>query len=264
VNVAVAAVLLGILWLAEVELGFELEEVTEARTGWHTFLRELIAINGFLAAFNLIPAFPMDGGRILRSLLALKLSYTRATRVAATVGQGFAMLFGLYGLMIGHWLLVLIAVFVFMGAAGEAAAAQLQELFRGLPASSAILREFKTLGPEDTLSAAVERLLGGSQVDFPVADGDRVLGILTRQKLVASLKEGGPSTIVREIELAPVEAIEDGTPLFQAWEALQRQGVGCLPVRSAGSIVGWITRENIAEVAMVREALALGGYSRGG
>lgn len=255
VNVVIAAVLFGILWLTDVEIGFRLDDVTEARTGLPTFLRELLVINVFLAAFNLIPAFPMDGGRILRSLLALKLDYPRATRIAATIGQGFAVLFGFYGLMIGHWLLVLIAAFVFMGAAGEAATAHLQDLFRGLPVSLAILRKFETLGPDDMLSTAVDKLLGGAQVDFPVTDGDQVLGILTRQQLVASLKERGPGTIVREIALAPVEGIEDGTPLFQAWEALQRQSIGCLPVRSGDRIVGWITSENIAEVAMVREAL---------
>jgi CBS domain-containing protein len=181
--------------------------------------------------------------------------HTRATRLAAAIGQGFALLFGLAGILAANAVLVLIAVFVFLGAAGEAAQAQMQAAFRGLPTSSGMMTELKTLRPEDTLGHAVELLLSGNQVDFPVVEANKVSGILTRHQLVDSLRSGGLDTPVKDAPLKPVNPVKASDPLFRTWEEMARQGMSCLPVFDGEQLVGWITSENIAELAMVREAL---------
>ncbi|MGQ9589445.1 MAG: site-2 protease family protein [Planctomycetota bacterium] len=266
VNVAIAAGLYGLL-LALEALPARLADVTDVaspRTGVQTFLVQLLAINVFMAVFNLIPAFPMDGGRIFRSALAFSMDHARATRIAAAVGQGFAVLFGLYGILSSNLILFLIAVFVFVGASGESMQAQIQAVFRGLPAEVGMVRNFRALSGSDSLSRAVEELLAGSQMDFPVFDGDRLLGILTRQRLVASLREMGADARIADIPLVPVESVDAADPLFHAWEELARQGTCCLPVRRKGETIGWLTRENIAEVAMVEEALSRHARDRTG
>ncbi|HEY6221442.1 MAG TPA: site-2 protease family protein, partial [Candidatus Eisenbacteria bacterium] len=145
------------------------------------FLARLLAYNVFLALFNLIPAFPMDGGRVLRALLATRLDYLRATQIAANVGQGIAFLFGLAGLF-GNPFLLFIALFVFIGAGQEAQAVQMRSAFEGVPVSRAMIRDFQSLRGDEPLSRAVELLLGGHQQDFPVlgsGPAGPVLGILT-------------------------------------------------------------------------------------
>ena len=132
-------------------------------------LSNLLAINIALVLFNLLPAFPMDGGRVLRALLATRMNYARATQVAATVGQGFAFLFGFAGLF-GNPFLLFIALFVYVGASQEAALAQIKAVSRNFPVSSAMVREFRTLLEDATLEEAVDALLATSQHDFPVLD----------------------------------------------------------------------------------------------
>ncbi len=257
VNVAIAAVLY-ILLRASGALPSGLGDVADLespKTGYQIFLQQLLAINVFMAVFNLIPAFPMDGGRIFRSALAFAMDYAKATRIAATVGQGFAILFGFYGILSGNLILFLIAVFVFVGASGESMHAQIQATFRGLPVEVGMVRDFRTLSASDSLARAVEELLAGSQVDFPVVEGDQVLGVLTRQLLVSALREKGADARIGDLPLVRVEPVDAADPLFRAWEELTRQGTCCLPVRRGDGSLGWLTRENIAELAMVEEAL---------
>src|ERR1043166_2008300 len=134
-----------------------------------SLISQLLMINILLVLFNLLPAFPMDCGRILRALLAKRLSYARATQIAATVGQGFAFVFGFIGLF-GNPFLIFIALFVYIGASQEAALAQMKDVSRRFPVSSAMVREFRTLPETATLHEAVDALLATSQHDFPVVD----------------------------------------------------------------------------------------------
>ena len=158
-------------------------------------LERLLAVNVFLVLFNLLPAFPMDGGRVLRSLLAMRLDYARATRIAARIGQGMALVFGFLGLFTNPMLL-LIALFVWVGAAQEAAAAAMKASFTGVTVRDAMLTDFRALSPQDSLGDVTKLLLAGSQTDFPVADGGRVVGILDHAALFEALRERG--------DLAPV------------------------------------------------------------
>src|SRR5204862_4780896 len=151
----------------------------------------LLTINVVLLLFNLLPAFPMDGGRVLRALLATRMSYARATQVAATVGQGFAFVFGFLGLLNPNWfMLIFVALFVYIGASQEAALAQMKDVSRRFPVSTAMVREFRTLAADATLEEAVDALLATSQHDFPVMDATgNVAGLLTRHDLIAALRK---------------------------------------------------------------------------
>ena len=227
------------------------------------FLWWLVSINLALALFNFIPAFPMDGGRVLRALLALKMDYVKATRIAVSVGQALAFAFGLYGLLNGHFLLTLVAFFVYLGAGQEGALVQVRRSFHGLPASSAMITRFTTLQETDRLETAVEHLLVGSQVDFPVMRDDQVVGLLTRSVLIDALGKKGPLVTISSVPLREVASIQDNMPLDLAFEALQTGAVPCLPVMRQGRLVGLLTLENLAEFAMVQTAMRLRDQARG-
>jgi Zn-dependent protease len=163
VNIVIAAGLY--VWLA-ITASLEPLQTMTLTTG--PFLERIMAVNIFLVAFNMIPAFPMDGGRVLRAVLATRTEYSRATQIAASIGQGIAILFGFIGLFYNP-LLLFIAFFVWIGAAQEASLAQMQSAIGGIPVKQAMLTDFKTLNSNDTLERAVELTLAGSQKDFPVA-----------------------------------------------------------------------------------------------
>ena len=159
----------------------------------HQPLARLLSANLFLALFNLIPAFPMDGGRVLRAFLAHRLRYARATQIAASLGQAAAFAFGLLGLLGGNPILVFIALFVYLAAASEAHAAQLRQVSRGMLVSDAMITRFENLSPQSRVEDAVECLIRTSQHEFPVVDGSRRLrGLLTRDEMINALKAAWP------------------------------------------------------------------------
>jgi hypothetical protein len=192
VNAAIALILFAVV--AALNGARQLLEVELLRGD---FLTRLMWVNLFIGAFNLLPAFPMDGGRILRALLAVRLGRQRATEIAASVGQGMAILFGIVGFMYNPFL-IFIAIFVFLGAQGEAQMVEASTAMRGLAVRDAMLSRFRTLGAEDTLGKAVEELLAGSQQDFPVVEEGRVTGVLRRNDLVKALAATGRDTRVGE------------------------------------------------------------------
>ncbi|NUM69016.1 site-2 protease family protein, partial [candidate division KSB1 bacterium] len=148
-----------------------------------SFLERLMIVNIWLVLFNMLPAFPMDGGRVLRALLATRKGYARATQIAAGIGQGMAFLFGFIGLFTNPFLLF-IAFFVWIGAAQEASMVQMKTAVGGIPVKLAMLTNFQTLASHDTLNRAIELILAGSQQDFPVVDDGKVVGVLTRGDLL--------------------------------------------------------------------------------
>src|SRR5690606_39190809 len=164
-----------------------------------SLVERLMIVNVMLVLFNLLPAFPMDGGRVLRALLAMRMPYAQATRVAANVGQGMALFFGLVGLFANPFL-IFIALFVWIGAGQEAAQTEMRSVLGGVPLEQAMLTDSRTLAPDDTLARAVELLLAGTQQDFPIVDdGGDVHGILTRADLLTAL--------ARQEQVAPVAGV---------------------------------------------------------
>jgi Zn-dependent protease len=192
VNVVIAIVLFA--WL-QASGAWEAVERIGITTG--AFTERVMLANVFLAAFNLLPAFPMDGGRALRALLATRMEYTRATQRAAMVGQGMAILFGFVGLQ-GNPMLIFIALFVWIGAGQEASVVLMKSALAGIPLKRAMLTHFRTLTPTSTLGEAVDLLLTGSQQDFPVVANGRLEGMLTRSDLVKALPQRGRTALVSD------------------------------------------------------------------
>jgi Zn-dependent protease/CBS domain-containing protein len=226
-------------------------------------LVNIFKINVYLLLFNLIPAFPMDGGRVLRALLATRLTYARATQVAATVGQAFAFLFGIVGLFgvpgvfNPNPFLIFIAFFVYIGASQEAALAQMRDVSRRFPVSSAMVREFRTLPDTATLQEAVDALLATSQHDFPVVDGSgNVAGILTRHDLIAALRKDNPTIRVADVMRRDIPTVSTGTRFEEAFRIMQECNCPAVPVLdSMKRLVGLLTPENVSELMMVQSAL---------
>ncbi|MBP1603835.1 MAG: Peptidase, partial [Acidobacteria bacterium] len=217
-----------------------------------------LEINIWLAAFNLIPAFPMDGGRALRALLAERLDYVRATRIAASLGQGLAFLFALVGLF-SNPILLFIAFFIWMGASSEAQATETRSVLAGVPLSHAMITDFKVLEAGDPLARAVDLVLAGSQHNFPIVERGEIVGVLTREALTAALARTGPATPIADVMDRRFETAEAGEmlePVFQRLEACRCQ---VLPVLRGGRLVGIMTPENVAEFVMFSRALRTGG-----
>jgi Zn-dependent protease len=254
---AVNAVLVGALFVAEVLVGVspKLEPLHWAGGG---VANKLIAVNFWLLAFNLIPAFPMDGGRVLRALLATRLEYTRATVLAARIGQGIAWLFGLVGLFTDPFLLF-IALFVWMGAEQEAAMVQVHSSLGGIPVQRAMLTDFRTLQPDDTLATAIEHIMAGWQQDFPVVFGDHVLGVLTREDLLRAVAERGSKVLVRDAMTRDFLTADSHDMLEKALALLQGRKCRSLPVVHSGQLVGMLTMDNVGEFLMIQAALRRAG-----
>lgn len=252
VNAAIAAA----LFLALVLMGRfpTLRQLIAISWTGHDFLPSLMAVNVWLAVFNVIPAFPMDGGRVLRALLAKRMDYTDATQTAAHIGQAIAFVFGFLGLFFDPFLLF-IALFVWMGASGEAGMVQMRSSLGGLPVQRVMLTNFETLSPDDSLAKAVEHVLSGWQQDFPVVFGSRVMGVLTREDLIRGISQGGMDTPVRNAMRRDFQSVDSHDMLQQAVQVLQRCRCRSLPVVHNGELVGVLNLENVGEFMMIRSAI---------
>jgi Zn-dependent protease len=249
VNVLIAAVLVTYFFLTGTSVPITTLAITSG-----SFLARLLTVNLVLVGFNLLPAFPMDGGRVLRALLAMTMDHLRATQIAAGVGQAMAMLFGIAGLFFDPFLLF-IALFVWIGAEQEASTARIKSSLGGIPVSRAMQTSYETLSPRDTLARAVELILAGSQHDFPVVDDGRVVGILERDAFLKALAKSGQSEPVAEVMRREVPEVDTHEMIESALARLQASGAKTLPVTHAGELAGMITPENVTEFLMIRSAL---------
>lgn len=250
VNVAIAAVLFLLLGGLP-----STDAAASPQDPGHDMLARLFWVNVTLVLFNLIPAFPMDGGRVLRALLALRFGNRRATEVAATIGQALAFAFGLFGLLGGAPLLVFVALFVWLGAAAESQAVQMRELSRGMMAADAMITRFETLAVDARIDDATELLIRTSQTDFPVLDGaGRLRGVLTRSDMIRALREAGPEAPVLEAMRRDVPTVHHRAPLEEALAAMQQASGPIGVVDSTGRVLGLLTQENLGEMLMVEAA----------
>jgi Zn-dependent protease/predicted transcriptional regulator len=253
VNVVIAA----LIAVGATVLGRPLGPPTGLAAPAGHFWENLFWINVVLVVFNLLPAFPMDGGRVLRALLAYRLPYATATRIAASVGQGMAILFGLFAIFGGFDpFLLFIALFVYLGAQQEAHAALMRTVIRGVPVREAMITQFSTLAPASTLADAVELLLSGSEQEFPVLGVDgQVAGVLTRKRLVQALTERERSTRVYEVMQPACRPVESTEMLDEALERMQEAECPIVPVTQGGRLVGLLTLENVGELMMLSNAI---------
>jgi Zn-dependent protease/predicted transcriptional regulator len=219
------------------------------------FLERLVVLNLFLAGLNLLPAFPMDGGRVLRALLAMRLDYSRATRIAATIGQGMAFLFGFAGLF-GNPMLLFIALFVWIGASQEAAQAEMKSSLSGYRVRDAMLTDFRELAPDTRLGEVARMILAGSQQDFPVMREGRLEGLLAHSTFFTALRERGEDETVEGVMRRDLHAVEPGEDLETALSQVRSEHGLTSPVLENGHLVGLLTPENVGEFIMIRAALA--------
>jgi Zn-dependent protease len=249
VNVVIAAILFAILMAT----GFH-PHWRDFRWAGGNFLEKLMVVNLWLVGFNILPAFPMDGGRVLRALLATRMEYTRATQMAAHVGQGMALIFGFIGLFSDPFLLF-IALFVWMGAEAEASMALMRTSLEGIPVQQVMLTDFKTLHPDEPLSVAIDHALGGWQQDFPVVFGDHVLGVLTREDLMRVLAQGGAEVRVRDAMRREFQTVDSHDMLEHALAILHSCHCRSLPVQHDGRLVGMLNADNVGQFMMIQSAL---------
>ncbi len=214
---------------------------------WSYLLPYLAVTNLFLAGFNLLPAFPMDGGRVLRAILATFMPYGRATALAVRVGQVLAWILGMLGLFGRDVFLILVALFVYAGATQEGRLVQLKTALAGLRVRQAYSHSPQAVHPEDPLSRAVDLMLEGFQSDFPVCEEDRLVGMLTRTEVLRGLKEYGPQVPIRAVMLRefPVAGPEDD--LFDIQQRMSEAGAEVVPVVDAGTFLGLLTRQDLEE-----------------
>jgi stage IV sporulation protein FB len=250
VNVVIAAVL--VLVLGSGFDGAAMAEMENPRAG---MLARLAAANIFLVVFNLIPAFPMDGGRVLRALLAMRRSHADATRIAARIGQGAAFLFALLGLFVNPMLIV-IGLFIYLAATAEAQHVAFRDGTQTLPVRAVMMSSLEALSPSSTLDDAVDMMLRTSQKEFPVVDGSGLpRGLLTRDGLIVALRKGEPATPVLDVMTRDLPTIRDWQPLEPALALLNgAKAPALLVLNEAQQLVGLITPENIGEMMMVRNA----------
>lgn len=220
-------------------------------------VERLIGVNLWLGGFNLIPAFPMDGGRVLRAALAMRSgNYARATELAARIGRVFALLFGVLGLfVVGNPFLVFVALFVWLGAAGEAAAVQTSATLAGVPVRQVMITDVRTLSPDDPLERAVRLVLDGFQQDFPVVVNGQVVGVLTRAALLRALAERGPGAPVATAMQQDFRAASPDEPVEEVLTRLETCGCHAMPVIRGRELLGVLTTENVGEFVMVQTAL---------
>lgn len=276
VNVVLAGLcVLGIMALAGVgqfgvtldtgagELGFLYEDhesvsaLSEIPLLGAAFLAKMLIVNVMLVVFNLLPAFPMDGGRVLRALLAMKLDYVRATQTAASVGQGMALLFGFLGLFFNPFL-VFIALFVWMGAASEASMVQVKAGLQGVPLTHAMITEFRTLTPSDQVGAAAGHVIAGFQHDFPVLEDGRLVGVLTKSDLLKSLASEGVHEPVSAVMRQDFETADPADMLDSVFSRLQQCDCHAIPVVRNGQLFGIVTMESVGEFMAIQKAVRRG------
>ena len=214
-------------------------------------VQRIAAANLILAAFNLIPAFPMDGGRMLRAVLARFRPEEEATRVAAWTGRMLAISMGLYGLLYGHFLLVFVAFFVYLGAAQESAAAMGRSLTAGIPVRAAMLTKYHTLTHGNTIRDAANLLLATSQQDFPIVHSDQVIGLLGRNALMRAMASDGPDVYVAGYMDREYTALSPDANLAEILPLMAHTG-SCALVMEGGRLLGLLTSENLSQFLLLR------------
>jgi Zn-dependent protease len=247
VNLLIAVALIGaLMWRGALAPVQQLAQPSDAN-----LVERIAAGNLILAAFNLLPAFPMDGGRILRSILALKRPTEQATRLAARISQFMAISMGLYGLLNTNFMIVFIAFFVYVGATQESAAAVGRILTQGVPVRTAMVSDFRTLAHGETIGDAANLLLATTQQDFPVMHGDQVIGLLGRSALLRAMATGGPDSYIASAMNRDFQRLAPEEDLSVAIRPLAQSG-SCALVMDGEKLVGLLTSENLSEFLLLR------------
>lgn len=249
VNIVIAAILYPF-----VTLGREIEALgTLSRIGPENFLLALMSINLWLALFNLIPAFPMDGGRVLRALLAFRLSHAKATAIAASIGQILAMVFVFLGFFYNPFL-IFIGFFIFLGAQSEAAYAQSKLMLKGFTVNDVVMKEIPSIDVNASVKEAAAKLLESQNKNFVVYENVTPVGTLSRDQIIKALGENGESASVAKVKDEDMVILSPDMPLEDAWLKLQQEKKPFMLVMRDGRLEGVVDRENVAEFILIQTA----------
>jgi len=229
-----------------------LPEELDNTASFTTALSWLFAANVSLVLFNLIPAFPLDGGRVLRALLAMFMGFPRATRAAAAIGQMIAILLGIYGVLNGHFILTLIAVFIFFGAGQETAEAEAKAVLDTLRVGDAYNKHALTLAVGDRASRVVDYILTSYQPDFAVLQGGNLLGIVTRNDVLEALASHTADTFATEIMQREFLKVDANKSLDEVRRMMGEHAIRIAAVYDGAHYLGLISLEDIAEALAVQ------------
>jgi Zn-dependent protease/predicted transcriptional regulator len=219
--------------------------------GIGSLIMVLFATNLTLGIFNLLPAFPMDGGRILRSLLAMTLPYVQATRIAVIVGRMLAVGMAFIGIFGGGIIFLLIAFFVYVGGGAELEGVESRAVLRHVPVRQALTSTAANLYSSERISRAVDLLMDSYQTDYPVLDlSGKFIGVLTRPRLIQALRESGPDTRIVDvmIKAEDVPVVSPTANLADVWEKIAQNGTRVVAVKQANDFLGLLTLDDITEV----------------
>jgi len=251
---AVSFGIAGILWLLLKASGQTLVPLQNLALEPGSFWQRLMLVNVLLGAFNLLPAFPMDGGRVLRAALALRVGQVRATRIAAGVAHGAAILLAVIGLYYNIFL-VLIAIFIWFGATAESSMATVKSTLSGVKARNAMVTEYHTLQAVESLGRAVELTLSGTQKDFPVLHEGEWVGVLRQADLLRGLHDHGKLCRVDQVMQPGMQRIGLDDPLGSMLENLKAGDNGLLAVMDGERLAGIIDVEHVMELLRIEKAL---------
>ncbi len=215
---------------------------------WPLTIAYLYWINLMLAGFNLIPAFPMDGGRVLRALLAARLGYQKATKIAVNFGHAFALIFAYFGIIRLNIILIVIAVFIYTAASGEEAQVDVKETLKKFKVRDILPRDFISLSNGTTLAKVLELIFHSHQEDFPIVDGKALVGFVTRQDIMQGMHQYGMNKSVGEVMRRAFPKVKDTDPLVKVQGIMHEKGMRALPVVKDGEVIGIVTIEDISRV----------------
>lgn len=215
---------------------------------WPLTIAYLYWINLILALFNLIPAFPMDGGRVLRALLAQRMSYQKATKIAVNLGHLFALGFAYFGIVDFNVILIIIAIFIYIAASNEELQVDLKETLKKFRVRDILSADFFTLNSDTTLAKVLELILHSHQEDFPVLEGGEMVGFVTRHEIISGIHNLGMQALVKDVMSKDFPKVTDADLLIKAQKVMEENGIRALPVMRNGKPVGVVTLEDIGRV----------------
>jgi len=215
---------------------------------WPLTLSYLYWINLILAIFNLIPAFPMDGGRVLRSLLVPRMGYRKATKIAVNLGRIFALGFAYFGIVGLNIILIAIAIFIYMAASNEELQVDLKEILKKFKVKDILSPDFFTLNTDTALGKVMELIFHSHQEDFPVNEGDSTVGFVTRYDIMAGINSLGKEAMVKEVMRKDFPKIADTDLLIRAQKMMEENSLRAIPVVRDDKVVGVVTIEDISRV----------------
>lgn len=254
VNVIIALLIFGYMQLAGITFPTsQLEDPSQLSLG-DAFIPNLLAVNVILVLFNLIPAFPMDGGRVLRALLSMKFHRSKATAIAAQIGQFLAIGFVFLGFMYDFWL-IFIGLFIFLGASGESRYESTRHLLTDLKVEDILMHQFTKMDAWSPISEAVDALLDGQEKEFLVTEQGALIGTITRDDILRGLQQVGAGERIKRIVNTDWVKLSPDMEVNEAYELMNRQKLSICPVYDeSGELRGILNTENILEAIMIERA----------